>query len=69
MNGINFYILDTETTGLSTKLHDVIEISIIRCSDKNQMTKNIKADNPKNASLEALKVNGKSISDLYNRIR
>jgi len=65
MSGLKYYIIDTETTGLSASYHEIIEISIIRAEDRNQITKFIKADYPQRASPEALKITNKSIKDLY----
>lgn len=64
---IQYYILDTETTGTGNQ-HEVVEISIIRCSDKVQMTRFIRAEFPERASLDALAVNNKSLEDLNNGI-
>lgn len=61
---LQFYVIDTETTGLSPAIHEIVEISIIRCSDRNQITKNIKALRPEKASFEALKVINKSYKDI-----
>lgn len=65
---IEFYILDTESTGLSLELHEIVEISIIRCSNKMQINRTIKAERPRNASMDALKITGKTINDLYHGI-
>jgi len=65
---ISFFIVDTETTGLSAVSHEVVEFSAIRVSDKTQISRTIKAQFPKNASLDALKITGKTIYDLYNGI-
>ena len=54
--------LDTETTGLMANYHEIFEISIIRVSDKVQLSRKIKVKNPKNASLEVLQITGKNIS-------
>lgn len=66
--GIEYYILDTETTGLSLNMHEIFEISVIRCKDKVQISRTIKADNPKMASYDALKITNKTIQDLYRGI-
>jgi DNA polymerase III epsilon subunit-like protein len=68
MDGIKFYTIDTEETGLQTGFHDLIEISIIRFDDRMQMTRIVKAKNPKNASFDALVITGKKMSDLYKGI-
>lgn len=64
MSGINYYVIDTETTGLSTSQHEIVEISIIRCADKVQMTRNIIAEFPERASLDALSITKKTLADL-----
>jgi DNA polymerase III epsilon subunit-like protein len=64
MSGLKYYIIDTETTGLSANYHEIIEISIIRADDKHQLTKFIKAEYPQRASPEALKVTNKTPKDL-----
>jgi DNA polymerase III subunit epsilon len=68
MSDINYLVIDTETTGLATGFHDLVEISIIRFHDRMQMTRIIKAKNPKNASFDALVITGKKMSDLYKGI-
>ena len=64
--GLAYYILDTETTGVKAGWHEVVEISIIRCSDRHQLTRFIKAEYPERADERALMVTGKSIPDLMN---
>jgi DNA polymerase III epsilon subunit-like protein len=61
--GIEFFAVDTETTGV-TDQHEVIEVSVIRCSDKVQITRFIFAEHPERASLDALRVTGKTLNDL-----
>ena len=65
MAGIVFYILDLETTGLSKLRHEIIEISVIRVSDRCQINRQVRADRPNDASFDALKITGKTIDDLY----
>jgi len=64
MSKIVYYVADCETNGLSTSNHEIFEISIIRCSDKVQITKNIRVERPELSSLDALAVTKKKISDL-----
>ncbi len=64
---IQYYVVDTETTGTGNQ-HEVVEISIIRCADKVQMTRFIRAEFPERASLDALAVNNKTLEDLKNGI-
>lgn len=64
MSGLKYYIIDTETTGLSAGYHEMIEISIIRAEDRNQISKIIKAEFPQRASPEALKITGRTVQDL-----
>lgn len=68
MAGLIFYIFDLETTGLSSKIHEIDEISIIRCSDRTQLTTMVRCDNPERANYDALKVTGKTVEDLCNGI-
>lgn len=62
--GLNFYVIDLESNGLSTSKHEVNEVSIIRCSDRVQFTQFIKCDHPENSSLDALKITNKTLADL-----
>jgi len=66
--GIFYYVADTETTGLMPGYAELCEYSIIRCSDKVQLSRQLKVDNPKNASIDALRITGKTIEDLYKGI-
>lgn len=58
--GLHYYIVDVETTGLSAKIHEVNEISIIRCSDRMQFTQFIRCEHPNTANFDALKVTRKN---------
>lgn len=58
------YILDTETSGLRSDYHEITQISIIRCSDRKQLNKYIKAEFPNRASPQALEYTGRTIEDL-----
>jgi len=61
---LHFYVLDLETTGLNSQLNEITEISIIRCSDKVQLTEMVKCDYPERASYDALRLTNKTIDDL-----
>lgn len=63
-DGVAFYVLDTETTGLKVGYQELVEISIIRCTDRIQLTRTIKALKPRNASYDALMITGKTMKDL-----
>ncbi len=65
---LHYYILDTETTGLKAGFHEVIQISVIRYSDRFQKTLDIRAEFPYRASKEALQITGKTIYDLQHGI-
>jgi len=64
MPKLDLYVIDTETTGLDPKIHDVIEISILRFKDDVHKTWYIKPTNFETISLEALEVNKIKIEDL-----
>jgi len=63
---LSYFVVDLETNGLSSFVHEPTEISIIRCSDKVQLTKMIKVKHPEKSSWDALKITGKTIADLSN---
>ena len=65
---IIYYTLDTETNGLNINSHHITEFSIIRNSDKLQLSKNVICPNPHLSSLDALKITRKSIQDLSKGI-
>lgn len=64
MPKLDLYVVDTETTGLDPKIHDVIEVSILRLKDDAHKTWYIKPTNFENISMEALEVNKIKIEDL-----
>jgi DNA polymerase III epsilon subunit-like protein len=64
MSDIQYYVIDTETTGLKDGYHEIVEISIIRAKDKVQLSKKMCADYPERASLEALRICNKTFADL-----
>ena len=59
-----FYITDTETTGLAIDKHEVTQVSIIRCTDRHQLSKYIKAEHPETASDDALRITNRTRADL-----
>ena len=63
--GLIYYILDLETTGLKPNYNEIIELSIIRYSDRVQLTRQVKAEFPKRASYDALQICNKTLEDLY----
>lgn len=64
MSELQYYVIDTETTGLSSSYHEMTEISIIRCKDRVQISRNIKCEYPERASYDSLMITGKTLSDL-----
>ena len=66
--GLAYYILDTETTGLRVGEQEIVEISIVRGVDRVQLTRTIRALNPKAASYDALMITGKTQADLLKGI-
>lgn len=66
MSQLEYYVVDVETTGLSEEENEVVQISIIRCSDRHQLNKMVKAEHPETANPRALKVTGMSIFDIQS---
>lgn len=62
--GLEFYVIDTETTGLKAGFNEVTDVSIIRCSDRNQLTQKVKINFPERASDQALEITGRKFEDL-----
>jgi len=58
------YVADTETTGLDSHSHDVIELSLYRLNDNVQKTWWFKPINYETIDMGALRVNGHKIEDL-----
>jgi len=63
------YAVDTETTGLDEITNDIIEISLLRYSDGVQKTWLLKPIDPKEISIEALRVNKHNIEDLLHQTK
>lgn len=63
------YVADIETTGLDSRLHDVIELSLYRLSDGVQKTWCLKPTNPANIDPGALRVNGHKIEELRHETK
>jgi DNA polymerase III epsilon subunit-like protein len=66
--GLEYYIADTETTGLSVDKHEINQISILRVSDEKQVTYQIKVRNPSCYDFRALDIQGINPKELYNGI-
>jgi DNA polymerase III epsilon subunit-like protein len=64
MSGLQFYVIDTETTGLSSSYHEMTEIGIIRCTDRVQLWRQIKCIYPERANFDALAITKKTMADL-----
>lgn len=61
---IHYYVIDTETTGLSCKFHEMSEIGIIRYSDRTQLWRQIVCEYPERANFDALAITKKTLADL-----
>lgn len=64
MSSLNYYVIDTETTGLKANHHEMTEIGIIRCSDRVQLWRQIKCEYPERANFDALAITKKTMADL-----
>ncbi len=64
MSGLQYYVIDTETTGLKSGYHEVTEIGIIRCTDRVQLWRQIKCVYPERANFDALAITKKTMADL-----
>lgn len=63
-----YYVVDTETSGLKAEFHEIIELSFIRFSDRNQLTRKIRAEFPERANPESLKAIGRTPKSLREGI-
>jgi DNA polymerase III epsilon subunit-like protein len=63
---INYYVIDTETTGLKSNYHEMTEIGIIRAIDRVQLWRIIKCEHPERANFDALKITNKTMDDLIS---
>lgn len=64
MSGLQYYIIDTETTGLKSHYHEMTEIGIIRVTDRVQLWRQIRCEYPERANFDALAITKKSMADL-----
>src|SRR5208282_4032636 len=64
MSGIQYYVIDTETTGLKSGYHEMTEVGIIRVTDRVQLWRQIKCDYPERANFDALAITKKTMADL-----
>src|SRR5271170_3045739 len=64
MSGIQYYVIDTETTGLKSGYHEMTEVGIIRVTDRVQLWRQIKCTYPERANFDALAITKKTMSDL-----
>src|SRR5271165_4364936 len=70
MSDIMYYCLDIETNGLMFKnnFHEITELSILRTTDRVQLSRQVKVNYPEHSSIDALKITGKTIDDLKKGI-
>lgn len=66
--GLEYYIFDTETTGLKLGYHEINQISVLRVKDSKQITFQIKLKNPNVYDRRALEVQGITPKDLKEGI-
>jgi DNA polymerase III epsilon subunit-like protein len=65
---INYYILDTETCGLSVDVHEINQISVMRVSDAKQLSLQIAVEHPNIYNAQALEIQGITPKDLRQGI-
>lgn len=65
MSEIQYYVIDTETTGLRSGYHELTEIGIVRCKDRVLLWRPVKCKYPERANFDALAITGKSMQDLH----
>src|ERR1700681_4004762 len=68
----SFYVTDIETTGLDSRLHDVIELSLYRLGSDDesaQKTWCIKALTPETYEPIALRINGHKLEDISHQTK
>ncbi len=63
------YVADCETTGLDSRDHDVIELSLLRLTDGVQKTWCLKPLKPENIDVGSLRINGHKMEDLRHQTR
>jgi DNA polymerase III epsilon subunit-like protein len=61
---LQYYVIDTETTGLKANHNEMTEIGIIRCTDRVQLWRQIKCEYPERANFDALAITKKTMADL-----
>jgi DNA polymerase III alpha subunit (gram-positive type) len=67
---IQYYVADLESNGLMWKNnnHEICELSVIRVSDRTQLTRYVRVDKPQNSSFDALRIIGRTSEDLKKGI-
>jgi DNA polymerase III epsilon subunit-like protein len=66
---INYYIADTETTGLAVDFNEINQISVMRINDGEQLTIQIAVRHPHVYSMQALEVQGITPDDLKKGVK
>jgi DNA polymerase III epsilon subunit-like protein len=64
MSEMLYYITDTETNGLKAGWNEVTQISVVRCSDRHQLTRHVKIDHPERTQPQALAATGRVMADI-----
>ncbi len=66
MSQIQYYVIDTETTGVKSSYHEITEIGIVRCSDRALLWRPVRCKYPERANFDALAITNKTLEDLSN---
>lgn len=64
---MKYFVIDTETTGVDAKQHELTEIAIIRCEDLFQKTWDVRIKHPERCQAMALEITKKTREELTNR--
>jgi DNA polymerase III epsilon subunit-like protein len=68
MSNMCYFILDVETTGFKPGFHEIVEFSLIKCSDRTQLSHYVRAEFPARANPKSLEIIQRSRTDILKGI-